>query len=247
MHFIRKRILEILKQRNGATVAELAEVLDMAPVSVRHHLDILQGDNLIRVDRVERSGGVGRPQQIYMLTDEAGDCFPNNFASLAGNLVRQIKHILPNEQVECVFRNLAHDLADQFERDQPNDLCVEQRLNHIADFLNERGYLASWESDDGDPAGSYLLHKYNCPYAGVSSEHHELCMMDETLVNLLMQRPCQRVSHMTTADHCCTYRIAAAAQPEKPVAASAHDGECQNTAGERGGVTLPHSNIFLMV
>lgn len=213
MHLIRKHILEILKQRNGATVAELAEALEMAPVSVRHHLDILQGDNLIRIDRVERSGGVGRPQQIYALTDEACDYFPNNFAALASNLVRQIKHVLPDEQVECVFRNMARDLADQFERGEPNDMCMEQRLDYIADFLNERGYLASWESDESDPAGSYLLHKHNCPYAGVSNEHHELCLMDETLVNLLMHRPCQRVSHMTTDDHCCTYRIAAAAQP----------------------------------
>ena len=246
MHSIRKRILEILKQRNGATVAELADALEMAPVSVRHHLDILQGDNLIRVDRVERSGGVGRPQQVYMLTEEANDYFPNNFAALASNLVRQIKHILPNEQVECVFRNLAHDLADQFERDKLNGMCLEQRLDHIADFLSERGYLASWESDEGDPAGSYLLHKYNCPYTGVSNEHHELCLMDETLVNLLMQRPCQRISHMAADDHCCTYRIAAAAHAEAPVALRLHDEGTQSKAQEMD-ISLPYSNIFLIV
>jgi predicted ArsR family transcriptional regulator len=245
VHSVRKRILEILKQRNGATVAELAEALEMAPVSVRHHLDILQGDSLIRVERVERSGGVGRPQQVYALTEEAGDYFPNNFAALASNLVRQIKHILSDEQVECVFRNMAHDLAEQFERNEPNDLCLEQRLDHIADFLNERGYLASWESDEGDPAGSYLLHKHNCPYAGVSDEYHELCLMDETLVNLLVDRPCQRVSHMATNDHCCTYRIGEAVQSGATTAIRLHEVEPYSKVQDVG-VKSPR-NVVLLV
>jgi len=99
VHTVRKSILEILKeQRDGATVAELAERLAMAPVSVRHHLDILQGDNLICVQRLERKGNVGRPQQIYTLTAEANCYFPNNFAGLADKLVTQIKQILPPDQ-----------------------------------------------------------------------------------------------------------------------------------------------------
>ena len=86
MHAVRKQILQILKETEGSTVAELAARLGMAPVSVRHHLDILQGDNLICIARVQRKGCVGRPQQVYVLTPEAGHYFPNNFAALAGNL-----------------------------------------------------------------------------------------------------------------------------------------------------------------
>ncbi|MFZ4661483.1 MAG: helix-turn-helix domain-containing protein, partial [Caldilineaceae bacterium] len=73
MHAVRKSILEILKeQRSGATVAELAERLEMAPVSVRHHLDILQGDNLICIERLERKGSVGRPQQAAIINSKLG-------------------------------------------------------------------------------------------------------------------------------------------------------------------------------
>jgi predicted ArsR family transcriptional regulator len=209
VHAVRKHILEILKEREGATVAELADALEMAAVSVRHHLDILQGDNLIKVARVERKGSVGRPQQIYVLTEEAVEYFPNNFAALAGNLVRQIKQTLPPEQVECVFRNLAHDLAGQFERGPAEGGQIEAQLERIAEFLNSQGYLASWEEGaDGD----YLLHKHNCPYAGVSAEHRELCAMDQVLVETLVERPCERVQHMVTDGHSCTYRVGQAAK-----------------------------------
>ncbi len=215
MHQVRRHIVEILKERNGATVAELADLLDMAPVSVRHHLDILQGDNLIRVERTARSGAVGRPQQVYALTDEADELFPNNFAALAGTLVHQVKQVLPPEQVESIFRAMAHDLAQEFLAQEAGvplaSLSPEERVRRVAEFLNARGYLASYEPDD--EAGSFLVHKHNCPYSGVSGQHDELCLMDQALVDSLFGRRCERITHMVSDGHCCTYRVRADATP----------------------------------
>lgn len=216
MHAVRRHILEILKERNGATVAELAESLNMAPVSVRHHLDILQGDNLIAVERLERKGNVGRPQQVYALTEVANEHFPDNFAALAAGLVRQLKRVLPPDQVEAAFRSLAQDFAGKV---QPSlaDLPVQERLEKVTHFLNERGYLARWEVDEQADDGSFLLHKCNCPYAGVSDEHHELCLMDQALINELMGEGCQRIQSMAADGRCCTYRVAGQIELEFPV------------------------------
>ena len=206
MHNVRRHILQILKERNGATVADLADALDMAPVSVRHHLDILQADALIRVERLERKGAVGRPQQIYALTEEADEYFPNNFAALAGNLVRQVKHVLPQEQVDTLFRSMAAELAGEFDRNAEATSDPEERVRRVAEFLNARGYLASYEVDEAGQ-GVFLIHKHNCPYAGVSNDHHELCLMDQTLVDTLFDRSCERIAHMGSDGHCCTYRV----------------------------------------
>ncbi|MCC6165597.1 MAG: ArsR family transcriptional regulator [Caldilineaceae bacterium] len=205
MHAVRKHILEILKERNGATVAELAETLEMAPVSVRHHLDILQGDNLICVERLDRRGNVGRPQQVYALTPGANELFPDNFAALAAGLVRQLKQVLPPDQVDCAFRAMAHEFARDLQDDLAG-LSTEARLERVTHFLNERGYLARWEEAE-DSAGGYLLHKCNCPYAAVSGEHGELCVMDQALINELMGRPCQRIRVIAEDGGSCTYRV----------------------------------------
>ena len=219
MHSVRKRILELLKERDGATVAELAKSLGMASVSVRHHLDILQGDNLICVAKVARKGNVGRPQQIYGLTEEAEPYFPDNFATLSSSLVRQLKAVLPPEKVHHAFRTMASEMAGDLGNRNASDTSPEEHLDGIVSYLNERGYLARWEhaeerTETGGGEGSeeaegsgYLLHKYNCPYFGVSGEHPELCMMDQMLVDELVGCPCKRTHSMAENQHCCTYFI----------------------------------------
>ena len=221
MHVVRKHILEILKERSGGTVAEIACALHMAPVSVRHHLDILQGDNLICVERLERNGNVGRPQQVYALTPEANEHFPDNFAALAAGLVHQLKNVLPPEQVECAFRAVAHEIADGLAFEEMESFSLEMRLERVAQFLTERGYLARWETDEDEPGGGYLLHKSNCPYAGVSIEHSELCIMDQELINELVGQSCQRILSMAQDGPCCTYRIGLTQTNGKAVVRSA--------------------------
>ena len=210
MHVVRQQILEILKEGSGATVSELAEGLGMAAVSVRHHLDILQGDNMICVARLERKGNVGRPQKIYGLTNQAEEHFPDNFASLAESLVRQIKSVLPPEQVQCAFQSIASEMAGQLNRTKLESSSMPERLDMITEFLTQRGYLARWERAEEDE-GLFLLHKYNCPYSGVSADHQELCMMDQALVDELIGEPTHRTQSMITSGHCCTYQIDACA------------------------------------
>ena len=207
VHAVRKHILEILKETGGATVAELADRLEMAPVSVRHHLDILQGDNLICIGRVERTGSVGRPQQIYQLTEDAAEFFPKNFAVLAAGMVRQIKQVLPAEQVDAMFNSMADEMAGEADLASLEALPLTERLDRVTEFLNERGYLARWEPcDDGDGA-DFLLYKHNCPYAGVSGEHRELCLMDQMLIDRLVGVSCCRTTAVANNDRCCTYQI----------------------------------------
>lgn len=234
MHAVRKHILDFLKeQSSGATVAELAEQLEMAPVSVRHHLDILQGDNLICVDRLERKGNVGRPQQIYVLTEEAVAYFPNNFATLAEKLVDQLKQLLPPEQIPNAFRAMAREMAAECEG-LDEEMSIEARLEQATSFLNAHGYLARWEAADrqqddyAEEAEStskeLLIHKYNCPYAGVSDEHSELCLMDKALIDELTGCTCERIASMAEGAACCTYRVIA--QPEAlTVLLTATDGQ----------------------
>jgi predicted ArsR family transcriptional regulator len=181
MQPIRHRIIEILKENGTATVAELAADLGMAQVSVRHHLDILIGEDLVTASGVRRRNGAGRPSQIYSLAPGASKLFPQAHEALAGEMLREIKAMLPSDEVRGMFRRLAERTAREAPPARP-DQPLEERLDQVADFLSEKGYTARWELRDG----RYELHTCNCPYAGVADRHPEVCEMDHALVEFLV-------------------------------------------------------------
>jgi len=199
---VRQRILGILKERGQATVVDLAEVLNRAPVSVRHHLDILRRRGVIRIEGVQRLKTRGRPRHIYVLTDAASSFFPHSYDQLAHELLMEMKRSLPPEQVTAFFQRLATETAAGLSTDQQQH--VEERLAMAARFLSAKGYLARWERQDG---GGYLLHVFNCPYDGLAAEHGELCEMDLLLVSKLLKLTPRRVAHAVAGDHRCTYLI----------------------------------------
>ena len=200
MQTVRNHIVEILKENGTATVAELAEKLGMAQVSVRHHLDILVGEDLVESSGVRRRNGAGRPSQIYSLTPEASKLFPQRHQVLANEMLSAMKALLPAEEVQGVFLRLAEKTV----QDAPSardDQQIEDRLDQVTDFLNDKGYTARWEVTDGH----YRLFTCNCPYSGVAENNPELCAMDHTMLQRLVPDGVHRETSIADGAARCAY------------------------------------------
>jgi len=204
VHPVRQEILHILKKEGQATVSELAGHLQLAPVSVRHHLDLLIGDNLVCTTHVRRRSGAGRPQQLYTLTPEAEVHFPNNYRQLADGSLNALKQVLPANALLAIMEDMARNTAAQAV-DDIHKLSLAQRIEAVAAFLNEQGYMAEYEIDS-DLAEVYL-HTCNCPYSELSMVHPELCHMDHTLISELTGMRLERTAHIPLGDTRCTYRL----------------------------------------
>ena len=202
MHPVRQTILEILKRESHATVVELAQALNMAPVSVRHHLDLLIGDDLVYTPRVRRRQGAGRPQQVYALTPAADADFPDNYCQLDLDSLQALTRGLDREQLQEVMagmgRRMAAQAAEGLRRQQP-----ENRMNAVVGFLKDQGYMASCETKPG----VVFLHTCNCPYKIVVTQHRELCQLDMVLINELTGVEPQRTAHIADGDNRCSYRL----------------------------------------
>jgi predicted ArsR family transcriptional regulator len=199
---VRRRITEILKENSSATVAQLAELLGMAQVSVRHHLDILVGEDLVELIGVRRHNGAGRPSQVYALTPNAAKLFPQRHEALANSILAELKASLPGAEVRGILQRVAIRNAQEAplpEADQP----LEERLERVAEFLSERGYNARWETENGH----YALHACNCPYAGVADHHPELCTMDGAMIQELLPGSVRAHTRIANGAPRCSYII----------------------------------------
>ncbi len=210
MQAVRQRITEILKEQGSATVAELARILDMAQVSVRHHLDILVGEDLVTLVGVRRRDGAGRPSQVYTLTAQALKIFPQRHDILASNLLTEMKASLPGQEV----RHLLARVAERAAAEAPAaalDQSIEDRLDEVADFLTQKGYNARWETRNGH----YELHACNCPYAGVAERHPELCWMDQVMLHHLVPEAVRLQTQALDGAHHCTYVLNPPLEPAR--------------------------------
>lgn len=202
MQPVRRRITEILKERGSATVAELARALEMAQVSVRHHLDILMGEDLVEMSGARRQNGAGRPSLVYSLTPQAVKVFPQRHDALANAMLAELKATRPEPEVQRMMQRLGENAA----REAPVTLPgrpIQERLDEVTHFLCQKGYNARWEEHNG----RYEIHACNCPYAGVSDVHPELCAMDQAMMNQLLPEAVRLQSRVLDAALRCTYVI----------------------------------------
>ena len=108
MQETRRFILEILRRRRQATVDDIVAELQkqrgsITAVTVRHHLKLLQEEDLITSPELRRRTSPGRPQYIYTLTDKAREHFPNNYQRLAEGLLEELqKHLTGFCPLRCI-------------------------------------------------------------------------------------------------------------------------------------------------
>lgn len=202
MQSTRQEILEILKQERQATVEDLAERLELTPMTIRHHLNVLQAQNLVVASKVRRSKKVGRPRLVYTLTDAADELFPQSYGELARYLVSEVKETVGEDEAEAILRRV----ADRVARSAPAPTAgqtFEDRLTQVVDFMEEQGFISRWEETDQ----GYVITNLSCPYRHVTREHDEVCIMDTELLTKLLNVTPQRLSSMREGEPACSFLL----------------------------------------
>ncbi len=191
-------ILEAIKQSNEATVESLAVAADVSPVTVRHHLNSLQAEGLLKTRSVRRK--VGRPYYVYSLSDQGHELFPQRYMRLSSRLFDQLKAHFPAGTIDELLNGVVLQIADEHRKDFEG-LSVEKRLDYLVTLLAEEGFLAFWEAS-GD---KYVLTEYSCPYYSVGQKHHEVCNFDRQLVQIVLDTEIKQESCMLHGDTQCQF------------------------------------------
>jgi predicted ArsR family transcriptional regulator len=204
----RERVLQTLLARQRCTINELAEAVDINPISVRHHITKLQADDLVASE--EERHGVGRPRRLYFLTENGLERFPTRYLRLTIRLLEQLKETLPEPIVSKLFAQVAEEMAADYEA-EVNGLNMEQRLNLVATLLGNEGFTVEWEQQ-GD---EYVIREINCPYYHIGQSHPEVCSVDQTLISTMLAVPAEKVQCVLNGDSHCMYVVPNLTDSEK--------------------------------
>jgi DeoR family suf operon transcriptional repressor len=198
----RQKVLHTLLKNHRCTIIELAEAVDINPISVRHHIAKLQADGLVASE--EERHGVGRPRQVFFLTEAGLEAFPTRYLRLTIRLLEQLKENLPKAMVDQLFSQMAADLINDYAQTADLDgLSIEQRLELVNEMLREEGFDLEWEKKENQ----YFIREINCPYLHVGQTHPEICVIDQTLISTVLNLPTEKVKCILDGDHQCTYVV----------------------------------------
>jgi DeoR family transcriptional regulator, suf operon transcriptional repressor len=198
----REIILRTIKQSPQSSVEELAEAVDVSPVTVRHHLNGLQADGLIESESVRRK--VGRPYFVYSISEKGQELFPKRYVRLTSRLLGELKNRLPAEVLRDIMQGVVQSVIADHEGEFEH-LPLEERLNYLIELLAEEGFLADWQKAEN----GYTIIEYSCPYLSVGQKHMEVCTFDKELMLQVIQAPITQHSCMLEGADCCEFSIAA--------------------------------------
>lgn len=202
MESTRDRVLQTLLTRPRMTINELAEVIGINPISVRHHINSLQAENLVGSE--EERHGVGRPRRVYFLTEAGVEKFPTRYIRLTTRLLDMIKETVSPQLVSQIFAEMAQDLAREFASSTDLDqLSIEQKLELMKNVLYREGFNIQWERK----GNQFLIKETSCPYYHIGQEHPEVCNVDQVLISSLLSTQAEKVKCILNGDGYCTYIV----------------------------------------
>jgi DeoR family suf operon transcriptional repressor len=196
----RERVLRTLLNKERCTINELAEAVDINPISVRHHISKLEAEGLVKSS--EEKHGVGRPRRLYYLSEKGHEQFPTRYLRLTVRLLEQLKETMPKNMVKELFSQVARDMASDYEL-PIQGLTIEERLNMVKQLLGEEGFEVEWEKHGED----YHIREINCPYYHIGQNHPEVCSVDQTLISTLLSVPAEKIRCVLNGDAHCTYVV----------------------------------------
>ena len=184
----RLRILDYFRKHQTASVRELSRSMAMTGANIRHHLAVLESNDLIE-GIGQRQDGRGRPMQVYGLSRRVmGD----GLDKLAGALLDVWLGGGSDEGREAGLRSVAQRLVGTTEIDSP----IMRRLTRTTERMKEFHYQAHWEAS---LAGPRILLGH-CPYAAIIAGHPELCRMDALFLEMRLGSPMEQTAKLQLND-----------------------------------------------
>ncbi|GAA0369330.1 helix-turn-helix transcriptional regulator [Bacillus horti] len=198
----RDEILKMLKTKGRLPVSEMAQQLGITEMAVRRHLNTLERDLYIDTELIRQA--MGRPTNVYYLTEKGHDLFPKNYSDIALDFLKEIEEIDGLEKVEQLFSRREEKLESTYAERMQN-LAFEDKVKTLADIQNNKGYMVEWSKTDD---GEYVFKEYNCPISEVAKEYNQACQCELSLFKkLLGTEDIQRTECLAKGGTHCVYIV----------------------------------------
>ena len=196
-------LTQLLERKSGATLDELVTSVGLSRTAVNQHLIALEREGYVRKGESRKTGG--RPQHIYVLTEEGTNLFPKQYSWFSKLLIQTLRDQFGEEQAS----KFMYDLGVKKSADLIPRLVGKNRTERIAEIvkiMNETGFVAKTVSPN-DPDKIPRVECKNCVYHDLSKDYPEVCRFDIGFLSGLMGAEVEHQSCMQRGGESCRFRF----------------------------------------
>jgi DeoR family suf operon transcriptional repressor len=197
------QILEqLLENRNGLSIDELAKLLHISRTAVQQHFIALESNAYIKKNTLNKTAG--RPLTIYAITDKGINYFPKQYAWFSELILSDLQQEISPERFKGYMQRLAGKLAKNL-KGKFEGKKLNERIDELAKIMTDLGFQVKTASESD--ADKHIIQANNCIYHDLAQKHHEICEFDLAFMSSLLDKEVEQLSCMAKGDCNCKFRI----------------------------------------
>lgn len=200
-----ERILYLLKTKGPQAASALAQRLHLTAMAVRQHLYRFREEGLVKFTNERRP--VGRPAQIWRLTERAATRFPESHAELTLEMISAIRAAFGEEGLNKLLKERTRrQLRDYSEKIRSAGSGLLERVRALSEIRSAQGYMSECMAR---PDGTILFAENHCPICIAAESCQGLCREELSLFREVLGKKTsiERTDHILAGARRCAYII----------------------------------------
>lgn len=197
-----ERLLMLLKTHGPLQASEAGKMLGTTGEAARQQFVKLAKEGLVVGESQTR--GVGRPIQLWQLTEAGNAHFPDAHGELTVQLLRLIRTQLGDNALGLLIDSRERETRDQYYQAMVGANNVAERVERLVALRCREGYMAESKVEAD---GSLLLIENHCPICAAATHCQGFCRAELAVFQQVLGVPVERVEHILSGARRCTYRI----------------------------------------
>lgn len=192
----------LLNHRAGMSVDELAGHLNISRNATNQHLSSLARLDLIDSDL--RPSTRGRPVRGYFLSLQGLELFPRRYAQFSKLLINWIRSNNGERALQNCLSELGKQIAQEYNPRVGALSSLPLKISEVASIMSELGYEATTQTTDD---GASEIIASNCVYHQIAAECRQVCELDLSLMETLLEARVDHLECMVRGGHCCRFGV----------------------------------------
>jgi DeoR family suf operon transcriptional repressor len=193
---------QLLEHKTGVTLDELVAAVGLSRTAVNQHLTALENDGHVAKAAPRKTGG--RPQHVYVLTEDGANRFPKQYSWFSKLLIQTLRDQLGEAQVGQYMFDLGVKLSAGLiprlvGKNRP------ERIAEIVKIMNETGFVA--RTTPGESEKLPRVECKNCVYHDLSKDYPEVCRFDIGFLSGLTGADIDHEACMQRGGDACRFRF----------------------------------------